>query len=123
MDYFSLPVQCFLTGAALIAAVSMSRSIARTNRRIELFNADLSALKTSLPAASAPVTDTLRVPPTTDVKVHQVGTAPHNAVVNLSSALDLELAINQLKASFDAVMTKLDRIETLIDKLPCKVPR
>jgi hypothetical protein len=123
MDYFSLPLQCFLTGAALIAAVSMSRSIARTKRRIELFNADLSALKTSLPAPSAPVEDKLRIPHTTDVKVHQVGTAPHNAVVNVSTALDWQLAMNQLEASFDAVMTKLDRIETLVDKLPGKVPR
>jgi hypothetical protein len=123
MEYFSLPLQCFLTGAAIIAAVSMSRAITRTNRRIALFDADLSALKTSLPAPSAPVADKLRVPPTTGVKVHQVGTAPHNAVVTVSTTPDLQLALNQLNAAFDAVMVKLDRIEVLVDALSCKTAR
>lgn len=122
MEYFSLPLQAMMTGTVFIALVSMIRSITRTNRRIESFNADLLSLKTLFSAASAPVPDKLRVAPTTDVKVHQVGTAPHNAIVNVSSALDLQLAIEQLNASFEAVMTKLDRIETLVDTLPCKIP-
>lgn len=123
MDYLSLPLQCFLTGAAIIAALSISRSITRTNRRNESCNADPSSPTKSLPAASAPVADKLHLPITTDVKVHQVGTSSHNTVVDVSTALDLQLAINQLDASFDAVMAKLDRIESLIDKLPCKAPR
>lgn len=120
MDYFSLPVQCLLTGTFVIACMFMGRSITRTNRRIDRFKADMSSLKTSIQAGSAQVTDKLYALPAAGVKVHQVGTAPHNAVVSVSTTPDLQLALNQLNAAFDAVMLKLDRIEALVDALPCK---
>jgi hypothetical protein len=108
--YFSLPVQCALTGTFILLCLHITRSMTWLSRRIQHNMLGLAAMKKSLPAAVGCV-------------ARQPADVVRCGVLSASAEPGHRLALKKLQTSFDAVMVKLDRIEALVVVLPCKTAR
>lgn len=49
------------------------------------------------------------------------GPTSQPAAIATGPSESLRMALDQLRDAIDAVIAKLDRIETLVDSLPCKI--